>query len=362
MAINTRGFQVSAMPQYTPVDPSLVAYNPQETTQGLLQALNAVETDRQMRAQRAARAERDLLAGKRIAATEAEYDSILSRLPAQDRGILAQLAADERMRPTATEARIAQDTATAMSAVPVARSSVDQANLQGAVARSSLPNVSIAAEAERLGNQGIIDDALISQATLEQRRQAAIDAAVVNAARAGSARSNIPLSVQTEADAAERAALDAAAAVDDFPTDRTNRLRAAELDLAVKEAQAANLNAEAIERLLSKPSATIEDQMKRAQAASTLAKSLREQNVKGERITVLEYMVRTRGADGQPRSGVILNPAAERQIQAIDILESIAQDAILGKDINPADEKPSSDAPKRTRYVPQGGEMIPVIY
>jgi hypothetical protein len=109
MAINTRGFQVSAMPQYTPVDASLAAYNPQEVTQGLLQALNAVETDRQMRAQRADRAERDLLAGKRIAATEKQYDSIISRLPVEDQAAIAASNARMRTLPSETEALIAQE-------------------------------------------------------------------------------------------------------------------------------------------------------------------------------------------------------------------------------------------------------------
>ncbi len=310
------------MPQYTPVDPSLVAYNPQETTQGLLQALNAVETDRQMRAQRAARAERDLLAGKRIAATEAEYDSILSRLPAQDKDLLAQIAANAQRRPTETDAAIARDTATAMSAVPMARSAVDQANLQGAVARSGLPNVSIAAEAERLGNQGRIDDALISQATLAQRRDAAIDTAAVDAARAGSARSLIPVSVQTAADAAKVASLEAGADYADFETIRQANLEKQRLG---------NLNLQAdIDFKIAQAAEALAGGGLTESQASSLRNSLLEGVAKYDKSPVpglgktLEvYIYETTNRDGTRDFGSIdQNPEAEDMIKRRNYLQS----------------------------------------
>ena len=331
------------------MDASLAAYNPQEVTQGLLQALNAVETDRQMRAQRADRAERDLLAGKRIAATEKQYESIISRLPVEDQAAIAASNARIRTLPSETEALIAQSNATAMSAIPVARAAVDQA-----VATSRVLPTRTDTELAELGvRRGEADTA---SATSAARRKVAVNLANQQRDLTDAAYLKIAEQIAAQDAAAELASRQGAAALVSFDRDEINRQRAADLDIAVREAQAANLNAQAIERL-SAPATTQEDAIKKAQSASTLAKSLRENNVQGERITVLEYMVRTRDANGQPRSGAVLNPSAERQIEAINILESIAQNAILGNDITPTVEKPPSNKPTIRRFNSKGQEI-----
>jgi len=75
MPINTGGFQVQVMPQFTPVDPGLVAFNPQAFQQGQLASLNINRADTQNQLL-------NLMLDTQRATHEAEKQDILAKLGA----------------------------------------------------------------------------------------------------------------------------------------------------------------------------------------------------------------------------------------------------------------------------------------
>ena len=357
MAINTRGFQVSAMPQYTPVDASLAAYNPQEVTQGLLQALNAVETDRQMRAQRADRAERDLLAGKRIAATEAEYDSIISRLPAQDRGILDQLAADARMRPTATEAAIARDQA-----------SIPQSILAGSTAQGNLGMLPEDQQAERdqltvdaqgiarlLSNARKMDETarLIAES---DRNKAATTAALAAAAADDAAIADVT-EAQTQAGVIARR--NAETAVKDFDAAEAARIEARNNALEIQKGNIEKIAAEAAD--LRAQAGNI-GKMTPSQIAS-YRNSLLETNAKiikspipGLSVTLDQYIYQTFNDDGTRNLDEDeRNPVAEKLIKQMQTIQADIDSLIAIPAEAPVPQNTSGQPPK-ARFKWEGGK------
>lgn len=357
MAINTRGFQVSVMPQYTPVDPSLVAYNPQETTQGLLQALNAVETDRQMRAQRAARAERDLLAGKRIAATEAEYDSVISRLPAQTQDILAQIAANAQTRPSATEAAITQN-----------EESIPQSRLAGSTARGNLAmlpqvqqgqrdqlTVDAQGRARLLANSREMDE--IARLTAGSNRNQAARTAALSAAAADQAAINDSISAQRDAGVLAR--LNAASGVEDFDAAEAARIAARNNALQIQRSNIDKLAAEAAEL---RAQAQNVGKMTPSQIAS-YRNSLLETNAKiikspipGLSVTLDQYIYQTFNDDGTRNLDENeRNPEAEKLIKQMQAIQANIDSLITIPAEAPAPQNTSGQPPK-ARFRLDGGK------
>jgi len=78
MAITTEGFGVNVMPQYTPVDPRLVAFDPAQISNGVLNAFQVVDNYKKMQAFNKAQAELDATRLKRVAATNSGYDASIS--------------------------------------------------------------------------------------------------------------------------------------------------------------------------------------------------------------------------------------------------------------------------------------------
>jgi hypothetical protein len=79
MAINTRGFGVDVMPQYSPVNPSLVAFNPTALTDGLRSGVDLKMLLEKLAAQKAAAEENALTKDKRIGATNTINEVLAAR-------------------------------------------------------------------------------------------------------------------------------------------------------------------------------------------------------------------------------------------------------------------------------------------
>jgi hypothetical protein len=74
MAINTQGHQVRQMPQYSAVNPSLVAFNPTAISDGMLQAFQIAKQYEALKASKALQAELEATRSGRIASTNKGYD------------------------------------------------------------------------------------------------------------------------------------------------------------------------------------------------------------------------------------------------------------------------------------------------
>ena len=92
MAIQTRGFTGVQSPTITVADPRLVAFQPDQLARGIGQAFQLAGQYEQVKAAQAERQEKALLAEKRIAAAQANYDKETKQALA-DIGIVDQLAA-----------------------------------------------------------------------------------------------------------------------------------------------------------------------------------------------------------------------------------------------------------------------------
>jgi hypothetical protein len=357
MAINTRGFQVSAMPQYTPVDASLAAYNPQEVTQGLLQALNAVETDRQMRAQRAARAERDLLAGKRIAATEAEYDSVISRLPVEDQAAIAASNARIRTLPSETEALIAQSNA-----------SIPQSRLAGLTAEGNLGMLPQVQQGQR--DQLTVDDQerarLLSNAPEmdetarliagSNRNKAATTAALAAAAADDAAIADV---TEAQRQAGVIARRNAETAVKDFDAAEAARIEARNNALEIQKGNIEKIAAEAADL---RAQAGNVGKMTPSQIAS-YRNSLLETNAKiikspipGLSVTLDQYIYQTFNDDGTRNLDEDeRNPVAEKLIKQMQTIQADIDSLIAIPAEAPVPQNTSGQPPK-ARFKWEGGK------
>lgn len=78
MAINTSGHGVRMMPQYTAPNPSLVAFNPTQVTDGMLQAFQIAKQYEALKASKALQAELEATRTGRIASTNKGYDVALA--------------------------------------------------------------------------------------------------------------------------------------------------------------------------------------------------------------------------------------------------------------------------------------------
>ncbi len=78
MAITTGGFGVNVIPQYTPVDPRLVAFDPTQISNGVLSAFQVVDNYKKMQAFNKAQAELDATRAGRIASTNSGYEANIS--------------------------------------------------------------------------------------------------------------------------------------------------------------------------------------------------------------------------------------------------------------------------------------------
>lgn len=72
MAISTSGFDIPVQARYTPVDPNLVAFNPNEVTKGVLSAYQVAETQAKLKAYQALQQELDATRQSRIGAQNAK--------------------------------------------------------------------------------------------------------------------------------------------------------------------------------------------------------------------------------------------------------------------------------------------------
>lgn len=72
MAIQTAGSQVSVMPQYSPVNPSLVAFNPTSVSDGMMNAFNLAKALEEIKSKKALQAEIEATRQKRIEAANAK--------------------------------------------------------------------------------------------------------------------------------------------------------------------------------------------------------------------------------------------------------------------------------------------------
>ncbi len=110
MAITTQGHRLSNLPRYTPVDPSLVAFNPSAATSGIMDALKVGATLDKIRAERAAQAELAATRPTRVGATIAQ-DKLLEAIATKRLPNVSDQAATEAAELLARRALAGETTA-----------------------------------------------------------------------------------------------------------------------------------------------------------------------------------------------------------------------------------------------------------
>jgi hypothetical protein len=107
MAIQTKGHQVSVMPGFTPVDPTLVAFNPQAITSGALSAIQIAQQLQRKRAFDAQQAELAATRDARIAEELARSGIVTQTAPGVIGAANARNLSTVKIQPSATELAIA---------------------------------------------------------------------------------------------------------------------------------------------------------------------------------------------------------------------------------------------------------------
>ncbi len=99
MAIQTRGFGVDVMPQFTPVNPSMVATDPNRVTAGVLQSFQLADVLAKMNAYKKLQEEQDATRQGRLASINVgnqvavgQGQNTLSQLPAENELALSDLS------------------------------------------------------------------------------------------------------------------------------------------------------------------------------------------------------------------------------------------------------------------------------
>lgn len=162
--ISSRGFDVSVMPHYSPLNPSLAAFNPSQIASGAMDVASLVKAIEKIKSDRALQEELNALKQKRMGATVAGYDTEIAKAEAFNPILYKQAAAAG-----------ATADATVKTSAPLADALVAEAIERQAVA----PNrgaVTIAQADEDLSNIKPIGEAKRAQAGM-MTRQGAIDLA-----------------------------------------------------------------------------------------------------------------------------------------------------------------------------------------
>lgn len=97
--INTSGFRLSQMPNYTPVDPSLVAMNPGAITQGIGASFQLANLLEQVKAQRQKRQLMDAIMQGQIEAENARNQATTATAMPGAQNTLGEYAFNEKVRP-----------------------------------------------------------------------------------------------------------------------------------------------------------------------------------------------------------------------------------------------------------------------
>lgn len=167
--INTQGFGVRAMPVYTPVDPSLAAFNPGALASGVGTSFQLANLLEQVRAQRQKRQMMDAIMQGQIEAENARNRQTVAISEPQTRALLSSfdtsIAKDDMTKsliPSEVALGVKRNEQTLRTLEPVANATIANANLgeKRAVSDTNLVDLEGATKAAQMGaTLDNIDDA-----------------------------------------------------------------------------------------------------------------------------------------------------------------------------------------------------------
>lgn len=326
MAIQTRGFSPSVLPTYTPVDPSLVAFDASRIGSGINQGLSILDGIRDMRQKRIDREEKNSLAQLRVAAQQAEYLSEISRLPVETQAAVIDALSRIQSAPSRTARGIAED--------------------RSVIARlPSQTQRGIREDSVAMGNADIALSTLPDRATAAQ-------------VEAYAAAANAPVKAQTDRNALDLLAAEQRDAITNLSADQTTRRIGNQVKLAQSQADLAKTIAE-IDALKAKVQAggvvDPEDLKQAAARSATLAKNILAQKVPGTDKTLDQYRLSTTNSNGTRKfgwekgwfsGGTLKNDQAEEWIKSVEGHERDAAEFALAASTSA--NRPAQAAPEST--------------
>lgn len=162
MAITTQGFGVNVLPQYTPVDPSLVAFNPAAVTQGIGQGFDVVKGLEQLKLMRQTHEENAKMSAAKNKLLQAQADE--AELIANHKNAIQQADIDSKL------AKLKHDRAVAESDLP---NVTGRANLETGTLKNALDLVPGAGRIGMIQQAGLekatpfLSDAMVSDAQVK---------------------------------------------------------------------------------------------------------------------------------------------------------------------------------------------------
>jgi hypothetical protein len=237
MGLQTQGFAVRAAPQFTPVNPSLVAFNPSVAADGMLQAFQLAKEYENVKAKKALQAELEATRIARIAQTNAlaNYDvartGMDTRLMPQKESVESlKFGAQERLIPAETDFSLLgmKEKTRAMPALTDA--SISNAGFQVAQNAARLPHVQTAAEAEA-------DAARATSATSKNTVALAPEALATGKAELGARKTNADISQQVGPEEAKLKLIQLADAIHNAKGDAAQARAIKDMDLFLKNSQ-----------------------------------------------------------------------------------------------------------------------------
>ncbi len=148
MPIQTRGFGLDILPQYSPVNPSLVAFNPSQIAGGAMDMSQLVKAIEKIKADRAIQAELAATKDARIAAQNAQNSSIAQLSPVKTESEILALGSANRRLPSAETAAISGNIFNDKSATINTGLLDQEAELRRARTGADLSNVTPISEAQ----------------------------------------------------------------------------------------------------------------------------------------------------------------------------------------------------------------------
>ncbi len=246
MAINTSGYQVNVLPQFTPADPKLIAFNPESITNGVLTSFKIADTANRIKAFQALQAQLDATRAGEISATNATNTLSTARATAD----LGQVPAVSALQALKTEAGINETPI--LSKLRIQQAGTESKDLEEKEALRDIVKVTNRNAAQTAQNQSVAANVVSGDATS--------DAIVMHAATIAQAKLNRDKAI---------------AALASFPQDTKLKQAAEQADIELKNATAELHKANA-ELARQKPDNAVEIAKIRA-AATTEAARVRSQ-------------------------------------------------------------------------------------
>lgn len=333
MAIQTRGFQLDVMPRYTPADPRLLAFDPSKIATGVGQGMSILEGLREMRQKAKDREEQNALTPLRVAAKTAEYQSIISRLPAEDRAAVVEALGREAAAPTNTARTIAEN-------------------------RSVLSNIGARTRADALDIAVRTGEAGTALETLPDRRDTAKIEAGVGRRLAGikgvAQEEGLNLQIADTRDKTGNLTAD---------RERARKAQDQEIQKTAKEIEKLSAEIEALKVKASGEGVDLEKVKQAASRSLTLRNQLLNTPVPGSNMTLDQYRLATTNPDGARKfeasglaglasffRGEAQNEVAERMLQTVVQLEQEAN--LLGSFAASGGVAPSAQSPQAQDAAP----------